>query len=213
MTFIIRNSDNAPVVSLDGAALTFTVQEDPTNEWWSDSRQLVAGKLYKFATNDVPLENIFWKTPTSAITAIPSSALIPDFAPQQAGPSLIALKKTAMLVSGFELSADEIHFLDENKGEFDGLDFNMLTLQQWLRLDAYTRLRNSLSQTKINILDFWKWTYDAASRITSYNVCYTKLLRYHVLDFRGQGIEEPSIVITSYSIHYTKLYDQVESNH
>ena len=39
-------------------------------------------------------------------------------------------------------------------------------------------------------------------RITSYNVCYTKLLR---------GISSPAHarlrVITSYSIHYTKLYE------
>lgn len=166
VTFIIKNRDNAPVVSLDGVALTFTVQEDPTNEWWSDTQQLVAGKLYKFATNGVPLENIFWKTPTSAITAIPSSALIPDFAPQHAEPALIALEKAALLVAGFELSTDEIHFLNENKGEFDGLDFNKLTLEQWFRLEAYTRLRNSLPQTKINILEFWQWAYDAASDVS-----------------------------------------------
>ena len=42
------------------------------------------------------------------------------------------------------------------------------------------------------------------SRITSYNVCYTKLLRPHCW-----RCKEPILfsVITSYSIHYTKLYD------
>ncbi|PIE70711.1 MAG: hypothetical protein CSA22_06040 [Deltaproteobacteria bacterium] len=165
VTIIVKNSDNAPVVYLDGAALTLTAQEDPTNEWWSGSLQLEAGKLYAFATNGVPLENIFWKTPTSTISAIPSSALIPDFAPQQAGPSLIALKKAAMLVSGFELSTDEIDFLNNNKGEFAGLDFNALSLKQWLRLEAYIRLRNTLPQGKINILDFWQWTYDATADV------------------------------------------------
>ena len=73
-------------------------------------------------------------------------------------------------------------------------------------------------------------------RITSYNVCYTKLLR------KGKGYEPaekdpigyhgvpkfnpeedclpkaanatPTFVITSYSIHYTKLYDAlVRMNH
>lgn len=165
LTFIVRNSDNAPVVTIEGASLNFTQQEDPTTEWWSDSLQLVAGKLYKFATNGVVLESIFWKTPASAITLIPSTALIPDFASQQAEPALVALKKTAILVTGFELSADEIHYLDENKAEFDGLDFNALSLEQWLRLEAYTRLRNSLPQAKINILEFWKWTNDAASDV------------------------------------------------
>ncbi|MGY6274243.1 Tc toxin subunit A-related protein [Methylomonas sp. MgM2] len=165
-TFVVKNSDAAPSVSIDGVALNFTAQEDPTNEWWSDAKELVAGKLYKLSTTGVELKNVFWKTPASAITAIPSSALIPDFASKQAEPALIVLKKAAMLVSGFELSADEIRFLDEHKAEFDNLDFNALTLEQWLRLNAYVRLRNSLPQTKLNILDFWHWTYDAASDVS-----------------------------------------------
>ena len=42
-------------------------------------------------------------------------------------------------------------------------------------------------------------------RITSYNVCYTKLLRDGYYDFKkAQGYSD---VITSYSIHYTKLYE------
>ena len=64
-------------------------------------------------------------------------------------------------------------------------------------------------------------------RITSYNVCYTKLLRLlmdettvQVLDERDKSNTSKSymwvqrgfydgkpIVITSYSIHYTKLYE------
>lgn len=165
-TFVVKNSDAAPGVSIDGVALNFTAQEDPTNEWWSNPIELIAGKLYKLSTTGVELKNMFWKTPASAITAIPSSALIPDFASKNAEPALIVLKKAAMVVSGFELSADEIHFLDEHKAEFDNLDFNALTLEQWLRLEAYTRLRNSLPQSKIDSLDFWHWTYDAASDVS-----------------------------------------------
>ena len=68
-------------------------------------------------------------------------------------------------------------------------------------------------------------------RITSYNVCYTKLLRISVLEIKDFGLInnisvfpnpttqfvtisiqefeglEYQFVITSYSIHYTKLYD------
>ena len=45
-------------------------------------------------------------------------------------------------------------------------------------------------------------------RITSYNVCYTKLLRID----RDRAVCVPLVsggtaVITSYSIHYTKLYE------
>ena len=71
----------------------------------------------------------------------------------------------------------------------------------------------------------------ALNRITSYNVCYTKLLRRNPGIFKGFHVvgrnkyivianqqKSPislwqqgkrNIVITSYSIHYTKLYDSV----
>lgn len=163
ITFVVRNSDAAPGVSIDGVALHFTAQEDPTNEWWSDPQELQTGKLYKLATTGVELNNMFWKTPASAITAIPSSALIPNFASQQAEPALRLLKRAALLVAGFQLSSDEIRFLDLHKTEYDGLDCNALTLIQWLRLEAYARLRNSLPQAKMNILEFWGWTYDSSS--------------------------------------------------
>ena len=42
------------------------------------------------------------------------------------------------------------------------------------------------------------------TRITSYNVCYTKLLRSQLT---GMAPKVAMLVITSYSIHYTKLYD------
>ena len=68
------------------------------------------------------------------------------------------------------------------------------------------------------------------SRITSYNVCYTKLLRvqdglrrmvteqedvYYYITVMNENYTHPAmpegaeegIVITSYSIHYTKLYE------
>ena len=52
-----------------------------------------------------------------------------------------------------------------------------------------------------------------AHRITSYNVCYTKLLRYPGalpglrLRHRPRDHRGDLHVITSYSIHYTKLYE------
>ena len=52
-------------------------------------------------------------------------------------------------------------------------------------------------------------------RITSYNVCYTKLLRDVLLRVSTMAsdmetsAEVNAIVITSYSIHYTKLYEDI----
>lgn len=179
--FIVKHSSDkdgkpvSPLMSLDGVSLVFEQQDDPNDEYWSEAKLLQAGKLYKLVTTGVELKNVFWKTPASAIVVIPSSALIPDFASEQCSPALIVLKKAAMLVSGFALSADEIQFLDDHKIDFDNLDFNALTLEQWLRLEAYIRLRNSLPQTKINILDFWHWTYDTASEAAGLSEKITEL--------------------------------------
>ena len=78
---------------------------------------------------------------------------------------------------------------------------------------------------KINI--FIIATMILLSRITSYNVCYTKLLRNvdrtktllsilalqygEIIEESDLNIEHKDSVITSYSIHYTKLYDLVLS--
>ena len=89
-------------------------------------------------------------------------------------------------------------------------------------------LNNGLSEVAIFKIDK---ALTPLFRITSYNVCYTKLLRTFFY-FRGMALhsfddlpkaarEHPlfqlmspderllsfNIVITSYSIHYTKLYD------
>jgi len=167
-TFIIKNSSTEPIVNVEGEALVFEAEEDTTFEeaiveWWSNTKSLQAGKLYKLSTAGIGLKNIFWKTPASAITSIPSSALIPDFASEQCKPALIMLKKAAMLVSTFNLSIDEIKFLNQHNAKFDNLDFNKLELKHWLRLEGYVRLRNSLQQAKLNIIDFWNWAYDAKS--------------------------------------------------
>lgn len=157
-TFIVRDQGSEPVgVNLNGNMLTFHQQEDPTNEWWSDAVELQGGHLYPFLAPGLELKNVYWKTATAAISAIPSSALIPDFASENCGPALKALKKSAILVAGFRLDAGEIRFLQNTKDEFDGLDFNALTLEQWKRMDGYCRLRNSLPKSDLNLIDFLNW--------------------------------------------------------
>ena len=171
-TFIFRSGENQPILVIDEKVITdFTKIEDDENgtEWWSETITLEAGKLYHLSLN-ADLKDVYWKTTTSAITLVPISLLIPDFTSKQCEPALISLKKTAILVSVFNLSADEIAFLDMHKDDFKvkihsyktekslDLDLNSIYLEHWLRLDAYTRLRNSLpKEAKINILDFWKF--------------------------------------------------------
>ncbi|PET30550.1 hypothetical protein CN518_20215 [Bacillus anthracis] len=168
-TFIIKNGVTKPNITIDDIRLDFTdpdsaneCQDKQNKEWWSGAIEMQAGKLYKIVVAGAELKNILWKMPASAITAVPSSALIPDFASNECELALIQLKKAAMLISTFDLSTDEVRFLDVHKAEFENLDFNELTFGQWLRLDAYVRLRNSLARAKINMFEFWDWVYAPA---------------------------------------------------
>ena len=59
-----------------------------------------------------------------------------------------------------------------------------LTPEELGRMDAYWRAANYLAVGQIYLLD---------NRITSYNVCYTKLLRV----MSGIPISEPKLIISS----------------
>ena len=65
------------------------------------------------------------------------------------------------------------------------------------------------AQTADEIVEKSKTVND---RITSYNVCYTKLLREKTLRAKIDMTHPNLVVITSYSIHYTKLYDARRRN-
>lgn len=158
-TLIVRDTDTAPIISIEGEPLVFTRQEDPTNEWWSDSIALKAGKLYTLLVAGKDLSTVFWKTPTSSIENIPPSSLLPDFTATNTEEAFIKLKKTAMLADVFEIGAEEFQYFNENPGDFEGLDFNTFTFDNWLRLEAYIRLRNSLPNTETNLLEFFKWAH------------------------------------------------------
>lgn len=108
-------------------------------------------QVLKIGSPLVPIYSIFEKVPEST-PAMPISEPFKKAA--------ILFKKAAMLISIFDLSAEEVLFFDQNKTHFDSLDFHALTLQHWLRLEAYTRLRDSLPQLNLNLLEFWKWVND-----------------------------------------------------
>ncbi|WKA60353.1 neuraminidase-like domain-containing protein [Planococcus shenhongbingii] len=157
-TFIIKESKEEPAVRIDEMNLKLT-KESSANEWWSEPIILQAGRLYKVATEKAELDHIFWKTATSPVSSIPSSALLPDFILERCKPALIALQKAAILASNFNLNEEELRFFSAYKADFDQLDFNTLTFNGWLRLESYSELRKSLPQQKINLLDFWKWIH------------------------------------------------------
>ena len=73
------------------------------------------------------------------------------------------------------------------------------------RIEGHLRIEAQLEGGKI--AQAWS-SSTAFRRITSYNVCYTKLLRDSShRRVGGRRQEATHAVITSYSIHYTKLYE------
>lgn len=158
-TFIVQGLTAQSALNIDGIPITFVQQTNPSGEWWSADQKLQAGKVYKLKLTGMQLENVSWKTATSSITSILSTSLLPTHAEDNTVKAFTHLQKAALLINGFILSADEIQYLSDNSSDFGSLNFNEIKLEQFLRLESYTRLRNSLPAAKINILEFFKWTH------------------------------------------------------
>ena len=157
-TFVAISDSQPPPLILNGVSIPFpNQQDDPNNVWWTDPPvKLKAATLYSLETSVVALQ---WKTSVSPRAAIPASALLPDYATQGATEAFVKLFKAALVANGFNLSADEVQYLHKQQADFDLLNFNAITMQNWRRLQAYTALRDSLPKTGTTLLDFFMWTH------------------------------------------------------
>lgn len=159
-TFIAKNSDIQPGIVLNGATLDWVQQEDPTNEWWSSSPvPLKAGKLYTIEVTglDAGLEDLFWKTATSMPALIPASMLLPDFARDKTLEAFTMLKKVAIWINGLNFEADELEWLFTYPADFGDFDFNAISLAHFLRLADFKKLKNSIPERNISLIEFFKW--------------------------------------------------------
>src|SRR5262249_36537828 len=98
-----------------------------------------------------------WKTSASPKASIPASVLLPDYSTSGTEEVFVKLYKAALLVNGFNLTADEVSYWQTHASDFDEFDFNAVTLQHWLRLQAYTNLSDKLTKTETSLLDLFKW--------------------------------------------------------
>lgn len=160
-------SDTQPLpLVLDGESIPFKYQqEDPSNVWSTDPTQkkLKSGKLYWLEVSGQPPTQLEWKTATLAKSNIPTSALLPDYSGGSEVPEVFAkLSKAALLINGFNLSVDEVTYWQTHSIDFAQFNINAVTLQHWLRLQAYTTLRNSLPRTETSLLDLFEWAVQPA---------------------------------------------------
>lgn len=150
-----------PDMVIDGQTIAFTVQQlDPTNVWSTDPAipiKLKSGKLYWIEISGQAATNLQWKTPVSPKSAIPASVLLPDYSSSGTGEVFVKLYKAALLVNGFTLTVDEVSYWQNHAADFDGFDFNTITLQHFRRLQAYTSLRDKLPKTDTSLLDLFQW--------------------------------------------------------
>jgi hypothetical protein len=129
---------------------------------------------------------------------IPGPALLPDAVYQTFGTAYIRIQKAALLASQFTLTAAEIPYLTGTGAPAPPLDLNALPLTPgvavpvgtaaalfavWLRLYAYTTLRNSLPNGPVTLVDLFSastfgtaapllpqatgWPQEAASELLS----------------------------------------------
>lgn len=160
-TFVaIGDTQPAPIV-LDGESIAFAMQqEDPSNVWFTDPakpHKLKAGKLNFLQVADRPADELMWRTPVSPSVKIPSSSLLPDYSSDATKAVFTKLYKAALVVNGFNLGLDELSYFQSHGADFDGVDFNGITLQPWKRLQAYTQLRDKLPRTDTSLIDLFKW--------------------------------------------------------
>lgn len=169
-TFVIENETQPAPLKLDGLNIILHQQDDPSNVWLSDPVKLKGRQSYLFEVAGIPadLKKLSWKTPTSPRSAIPSSVLFPDYSAQSIEDIFKKLQKTALLISGFNLNEVEIEYFRNYASDFDDLDFNAFTLVHWLRMQTYTKLRDSLPNTDSNLIEFFSWAHhpDDAAKLT-----------------------------------------------
>jgi hypothetical protein len=132
-TFVI-SSDKQPADLLIGHQHFAFHKDDPSNQCSDDSRRwssqpidLKSGTLYLLEVADPTVDKLEWtvdklewKTAISPLAPIPSSALLPDYSSQGTADAFTKLYKAALVVNGFNLSADEVSYFQTHAADFDG---------------------------------------------------------------------------------------------
>jgi hypothetical protein len=157
-TFIAGGDTQPASILLNSASIPFPhEQTDPVHQWSSDPVKLTAGSLMTLTDPSGPATQLKWQTTRVPASSIPSSALLPGYATDAMSAAFTALTKAGIVISGFNLSTDEVSYFQENKADFDGLDFNAITLPAWKRMSAYVNLRQSLQGANASLLVLFQW--------------------------------------------------------
>jgi len=121
---------------------------------------LVAGTIYTMSIKGVFSTGsslVFsWQTTTLPKQVIPTGVLFPaveagDFATRVKG-----YYSSALFITGFVLSPDELSYFDLFPWDFSNINFNAPTINHWQRMTAYTSLRNALPLQLVTLIQIFK---------------------------------------------------------
>jgi hypothetical protein len=146
-------------LTLDGQPVPFvTQQDDPNDVWFTAPVPLTGGRLYMLDTGGQIVPGLSCMTSRSTASQIPSMALLHNYCSQVTTNVFVALTKAAITINGFNLSVDEIAYLQAHGSDFAGFDLNNVTLAAWKRAVAYVKLRASiLTSSTSTLLELFKW--------------------------------------------------------
>jgi len=157
--FMLENDNEPEKIKIDGWEKEWEQQEDPSNIWFTQPEKLKASNAYEFefANPSIKIGMLEWRTPTSPKSKIPEAALLPDYSSKLIKNAYIKLQKITMLLISLNLSAEELLHFNNHKADFDEINFNKLTLKHWYRLEAFYRLRKSLPNNSLSVIEFFNW--------------------------------------------------------
>jgi hypothetical protein len=143
---------------------------DPDNTI-DNTIDLEAGKFYPLhlepADSGADAE-LFWTVPGESEQSLPAGSLLPMTAVR----SYRLLHKCALLIRGFDISADELSYLAAHRADFQNLDLNRLPLErqgeaslfpQWWQLHKLFTFRGRYSRATTRVIDILAAAYESVT--------------------------------------------------
>ena len=111
----------------------------------------------------LPSKKLQQKTPRVSLSTVSQSSILPSSAISRFSDTLVKVRKAAIIFSGLALAVDEISYLLQREADFDGFDFNALSIKAWRRVREVAKLRQSLTRTRLSPVDFLKCANSSAA--------------------------------------------------
>jgi hypothetical protein len=153
----VKGADEAFKLYLDG---TLILEKPAANVLlsWEKLVSLNASQMHRLVLEYAEgvggsAVSLSWKTATSALEIIVSTAALPATAVDGFVSNTMLYHRAARFILGFNLIGKEIsHFLNFS-ADFAGIDFKAITPSHWRRINDFVQLRNGVPQTQALLVD------------------------------------------------------------